>query len=372
MTDTVLYRFLLRRGMAAALESTNEVPLQGEIYLELDTGLGKIGDGVTHYNDLFYTIAGRVDLSGLAPGKVLIWQGQDTSGPAHWVVADFNGVPNGGALNQVLTKLSGADQDIGWRAGGGGGSGFNIADYFTGSTVAFGYDLTDASKLFQDTAGTIPVTTAGQSIALIKDISGKGYDAVQATTANQAKWGVNARGAPCAIFSSGNYYTNTAVNGSRNFSFGAAVTATTNGGRILDNRGTGAVGTVRGIQVKPNNSAADGVTVDGGGGAGTYMTINANGHLNESAILIGRAWPTNLETQDSSSVSQRLQVYATTTVSGATTCVNANGFTIGKEINAAVTQPFVGNLYHLMFADINWTQQQVDDLRYFYAALQKG
>lgn len=54
MTDTVQYRFLLRRGTAADLASVNEVPLGGEMVLETDTNKFKFGDGVTHYNDLPY------------------------------------------------------------------------------------------------------------------------------------------------------------------------------------------------------------------------------------------------------------------------------------------------------------------------------
>lgn len=60
MTDILDYRFLLRGGLAAALASLNEVPLRREMIIELDnlftTGKfnAKIGDGVTHYNDLPY------------------------------------------------------------------------------------------------------------------------------------------------------------------------------------------------------------------------------------------------------------------------------------------------------------------------------
>ena len=45
------------------------------------------------------------------------------------------------------------------------------------------YDPSDLSTLFQDDAMTIPVTTAGQSVAVIKDKSGNGYNLTQATAA---------------------------------------------------------------------------------------------------------------------------------------------------------------------------------------------
>lgn len=55
---TIQDRFVMRRGLAADLASVNEVPLQGEWILTLDAVDDahrlKIGDGVTHYNDLAY------------------------------------------------------------------------------------------------------------------------------------------------------------------------------------------------------------------------------------------------------------------------------------------------------------------------------
>lgn len=73
MTETVQYRFLCRRGTAAALAAANEVPLSGEIYKELDTGREKTGDGTTHYNDLPYSIPGPSSISGLADGDAMVW-----------------------------------------------------------------------------------------------------------------------------------------------------------------------------------------------------------------------------------------------------------------------------------------------------------
>jgi hypothetical protein len=59
---TIQDRFLLRRGLSAALVSTNQVPLDGEIYYATDTRTMKIGDGVTPYNSLpFY--AGGSDIA---------------------------------------------------------------------------------------------------------------------------------------------------------------------------------------------------------------------------------------------------------------------------------------------------------------------
>lgn len=79
MTETVQYRFLIRRGTAAALAALNEVPLSGEMILVTDEGFTdgkyqvKFGDGITHYNDLPFL---KTDTTDNAVTELVI----DTSG----------------------------------------------------------------------------------------------------------------------------------------------------------------------------------------------------------------------------------------------------------------------------------------------------
>jgi len=47
------------------------------------------------------------------------------------------------------------------------------------------YDPSDLSTMFQDTGGTTPVTATGQSVALIRDKSGRGNHASQATASQR-------------------------------------------------------------------------------------------------------------------------------------------------------------------------------------------
>lgn len=54
MAEVINYRFRLRRGLAANWASKNELLLEGEFGLELDTGRVKLGDGVTAWNSLGY------------------------------------------------------------------------------------------------------------------------------------------------------------------------------------------------------------------------------------------------------------------------------------------------------------------------------
>ena len=60
---------------------------------------------------------------------------------------------------------------------------FSPADLFAAGEVGAWYDPSDLTTLFQDAAGTVPVTTAGQPVARINDKSGNGFHATQATAA---------------------------------------------------------------------------------------------------------------------------------------------------------------------------------------------
>lgn len=61
------------------------------------------------------------------------------------------------------------------------GGGFNPVSLFAAGEQGVWYDPSDLSTLFQDTAGTIPVTAAGQPVGLMRDKSGRGNHATQAT-----------------------------------------------------------------------------------------------------------------------------------------------------------------------------------------------
>ena len=56
---------------------------------------------------------------------------------------------------------------------------FLPSNLFAASEKGVWYDPGDITTLFQDTAGTIPVTASGQTVALMKDKSGNGIDATQ-------------------------------------------------------------------------------------------------------------------------------------------------------------------------------------------------
>lgn len=83
---TISDRFKMRRGTAADLAAVNEVPLKGEWIWEEDQGLNdgkfklKIGDGVTHYNDLEYLASGG-GIESIIPGTGIDVDDTDPKNP---------------------------------------------------------------------------------------------------------------------------------------------------------------------------------------------------------------------------------------------------------------------------------------------------
>lgn len=69
--------------------------------------------------------------------------------------------------------------------GAGMASGFSPSSLFAAGEQGVWYDPSDFSTMFQDTAGTTPVTAVGQSVALIRDKSGRGNHATQATAGSR-------------------------------------------------------------------------------------------------------------------------------------------------------------------------------------------
>lgn len=80
----------LRRGTAGAWTTANPILAAGEIGIESNTNLFKVGDGITAWTSLAY--------GGL----------QGTNG------TNGQGVPTGGTVGQVLQKNSSTNYDTSW------------------------------------------------------------------------------------------------------------------------------------------------------------------------------------------------------------------------------------------------------------------
>jgi len=83
------------------------------------------------------------------------------------------------------------------------------------------YDYADIKTLYQDAAGTIPVTGPGQPVGLMTDKSGNGNHRIQAVSAARPTYQLDSAGRPCLYFDgvddllgitkAGMYSTSTAV-----------------------------------------------------------------------------------------------------------------------------------------------------------------
>lgn len=129
MAETIHYRFTVRGGSAAALEARNEIPLARELVAQTDTGLLKLGDGVTRYNDLPY-------LGGSSGAGWL--RGNGEPGEVEGSEGDF-----------YLDDLSGdvyAKSDSGWELVGNiaGGSGGGVQEVVAGANVSV--DASDPAR----------------------------------------------------------------------------------------------------------------------------------------------------------------------------------------------------------------------------------
>lgn len=77
---------------------------------------------------------------------------------------------------------------------------FNPAYLFSSSEPGAWYDPSDLTTLFQNAAGTTPVTAAGQPVGRILDKSGRGNHATQATAASRPTYQIDGFGRPYLSF----------------------------------------------------------------------------------------------------------------------------------------------------------------------------
>lgn len=84
-------RFLPRGGLAVDLAAVNEVPLEREVVVEHDTKRMKVGDGVSHYNDLDYFTT-DADIWLRVHGDFIEFSRRGETGP-WYTLFDLNDLP---------------------------------------------------------------------------------------------------------------------------------------------------------------------------------------------------------------------------------------------------------------------------------------
>jgi hypothetical protein len=83
---------------------------------------------------------------------------------------------------------------------GGAASPFSPLSLFAAGEQGAWYDPSDINTLFQDDAGTTPVTATGQSVGRILDKSGRGNHATQANAAQKPLYDIDGTGRPFLLF----------------------------------------------------------------------------------------------------------------------------------------------------------------------------
>lgn len=102
------YTIKLRRGTAGDWATVNPVLSEGEPGIEFETNYLKLGDGVTPWNDLEYTIGpgtGLPSAIGLPDNQMLVTL------DGEWVIVDASGVLEGGAATIVTEYEATEGQD---------------------------------------------------------------------------------------------------------------------------------------------------------------------------------------------------------------------------------------------------------------------
>lgn len=110
-----------------------------------------------------------VDIGG-ATNSTYVSQAADVATSVTCRVTGTNSQGNAGANSNGITVTAAS---------------FSPADLFAAGEKGLWYDPSDLSTLFQDSAGTTPVTADGQTVGKILDKSGRGNHATQATTSKQ-------------------------------------------------------------------------------------------------------------------------------------------------------------------------------------------
>ena len=107
-----------------------------------------------------------------------------------------------------LTDTQGNTRDVAYNwtvtDAGGGGGGASLASLFLTADQGMWWDLSDQATLFQDIAGTVPVTADGQPVGKVLDKSGKANHWVaSADNATRPTYRVDGNGNPYLEFSAG-------------------------------------------------------------------------------------------------------------------------------------------------------------------------
>ena len=221
---------------------------------------------------------------------------------------------------------------------------FNPAYLFSSSEPGVWYDPSDLTTMFQDSAGTTPVTAAGQPVGRILDKSGRGNHATQATAASRPTYQIDGTGRPYLSFDGVDDFlvTPTITPGTDKMQVFAGVRKLSDAARaMVAELGTGGGNGVWGIEA-PNNGLGN----FGGYSRGTNSALYGS----PSGGILAPATRVLCALGDIANDTALLRINGTqaaqSTTDQGTGNYLANALYIGRRGNT--TLPFNGQLYSLI------------------------
>ena len=232
---------------------------------------------------------------------------------------------------------------------GGGSAPWTPAALFAASEQGCWYDPSDMSTLFQDSAGTTPVTAAGQPVGRMLDKSGNGNHVTQATAASRPLL-AESGGLRWLAFDGVNDFLQSATGGG----FGAQEVA-------IGYMPTGGAGVSRDVlSDRPNDFR---IAASGGNAhACVFANVAIAGTATVGTAIVGGGRVTALSGTVTAS---RNGVDGTTAAASAT--APAVGYGIARAEGGAAGH-FPGNIYGLVWTNRVWTTQERSDTNSYLAS----
>lgn len=242
---------------------------------------------------------------------------------------------------------------------------FNPQQLFSNGEQGVWYDPSDFSTMFQDVAGTTPVTAVGQSVALIRDKSGNGNHATQSVLASMPTLNIDASGLYFLLFDGSN---DSMLTSSINFSATNKATVFAGLRKISD----AAVGTVVELSassitntgsfcVRAPQIAATYSVISSGSNAGILATTAASYAAPITNVLTGIF---DISGDQAILRVNAVQAASNTADQGTGNFGNYPLF-IGRRNNASL--PFNGRLYSLIVRGAASTAVEVSNTEYWVA-----